>query len=189
MTIDPTRIARAKAMWRYVGEARPPFAAAPGPGQESVWDYPRPPSLAPDSREVRVMAGPLEIARGTRALRLLETASPPTFYLPAGDVHTDHLMPGEGQSHCEWKGAAQYWSIRAHQTDGSASALQNIAWSYPHPMAPYEALAGHFAFYPQQLECFVNGERVRPQPGRFYAGWITNELTGPFKGEAGSGGW
>ena len=179
------RLARAAAMWRHVGRERPPFALAPGPGQESVWDYPRPPRLVPDAREVIVMAGSVEIARSCQALRLLETASPPGFYLPALDVRTDLFTPAAGLSNCEWKGEAVYWSVKQPEGD----KLDSVAWSYPQPLAPYEALAGHFGFYPQHLACFVDGARVQPQPGRFYAGWITLDVIGPFKGAAGSGGW
>jgi len=179
------RLARAAAMWRHVGCERPPFALPPGPGQESVWDYPRPPRLVPDAREVVVMAGSVEIARSCQALRLLETASPPGFYLPALDVRTDLLTPAAGLSNCEWKGQAVYWSVKQPEGD----ELDSVAWSYPQPLAPYEALAGHFGFYPQHLACFVAGSRVQPQPGRFYAGWITLDVVGPFKGAAGSDGW
>ncbi len=185
MSVDHERLARARAMWRYVGEDRPPFALAPGAGQESVWDYPRPPRLAPDAREVVVCAGALEIARTSRALRLLETASPPTFYLPAADVRMDLLVEAGGSSHCEWKGNAAYASVQL--PDGTL--FDRAAWFYERPLPPYEALTGMVAFYPTELACFVAGERVRPQPGRFYAGWITDELAGPFKGEPGSGGW
>ena len=182
---DRERLARASAMWRHVGSDRPAFAMPPGAGQESVWDYPRPPRLVPDSREVIVLAGDVEIARSRRALRLLETASPPGFYLPAQDVHTALLTPAAAASQCEWKGQAAYWSVQPPGGD----ALDNVAWSYPNPLVPYEALAGHFGFYPQRLACFVGGVRVQPQPGRFYAGWITPDVVGPFKGTAGSGGW
>ncbi len=184
---DPAHIAalaRARAMWRYVGQARPPFAQAPGPGQESVWDYPRPPRLEPDAREVLVMVGPVEIARTRRALRLLETASPPTFYLPPEDVQMALLRPAQGASFCEWKGEARYWSVQA-----GSQWLGAVAWSYAQPMAGFEFLRDHIAFYPSRLECFVAGVRALPQPGRFYAGWVTPELVGPFKGEPGSGGW
>ena len=182
---DRERLARASAMWRYVGSERPAFALPPGAGQESVWDYPRPPRLQLDSREVIVLAGDLEIARSRRALRLLETASPPGFYLPAQDVRTALLRPAAGASQCEWKGQAAYWSVQPPGGD----ALDSVAWCYPQPLAPYEALAGYFGFYPQHLACFVGGVRVQPQPGRFYAGWITPDVVGPFKGAAGSGGW
>ena len=105
---------------------RPAFAAVPGPGQESVWDYPRPPVVVPDGREVTVHAGSVEIARSRAALRVLETASPPTFYLPLADVHRDFLEPAAGRSVCEWKGEARYWSV---VTD--AVRCERAAWSYP----------------------------------------------------------
>ncbi len=184
MPTDPARVARARAMWRWVGDERPPFAITPQPGQESVWDYPRPPRLAPDTREVVVRFGEVEIARTRRALRVLETASPPTVYLPVQDIRMEHLVPADGSSHCEWKGDAGYWSVVA---DGQR--LDRVAWSYPEPFDDFAALRDHIAFYPQPLDCRVDGVRVLPQPGRFYAGWITPEVIGPFKGEPGSGGW
>jgi uncharacterized protein (DUF427 family) len=179
---DPAK-ARARALWRHVGDERPTFAVTPGPGQQSVWDFPRPPALVPDAREVLVRTAGIEIARSTRTLRLLETASPPTFYIPAADVRIDLLQPAEGSSHCEWKGEARY------RTFAAPDGRRGRAWTYPDPQPPYQALAGHFAFYPGDFECFVDGARVQPQPGRFYAGWITPELVGPFKGEPGSQGW
>ena len=183
--IDPTDpAARARAMWRHVGQARPPFAQTPGPGQESVWDYPRPPRLEPDAREVLVMAGPVEIARTRRALRLLETASPPTFYLPPEDMQMALLRPAQGASFCEWKGEAGYWSVL-----NDPQWLDAVAWSYAQPLPGFERLRDHIAFYPSKLKCFVAGVRALPQPGRFYAGWITPEVVGPFKGEPGSGDW
>lgn len=182
------RLAYAKSMWRYAGNARPPFALPPAPGQESVWDYPRPPHLVPDLREVVIMANGIELARSHNALRLLETASPPTFYLPRKDIAMHLLIPGSGTSHCEWKGEAVYGSVRL-PAQAQSQQFDNVAWSYAKPLAPYEALADYVGFYPQPLECFVNGERVRAQPGRFYAGWVTAEVVGPFKGEPGSGGW
>ncbi len=178
------RVAQARAMWRYVGDERPPFAIPTKPGEESVWDYPRPPRIDDDAREVVVRLGEVEIARTQHALRLLETASPPTFYLPRADVRMALLQPGDGASACEWKGTAGYWSI-----DTGAQRLEGAAWSYPDPFAEFERLRDHIAFYPQVLDCRVDGVRVQPQPGRFYAGWITPEVVGPFKGEPGSGGW
>jgi uncharacterized protein (DUF427 family) len=171
-------------MWRYTGHDRPGFAQAPGPGQESVWDYPRPPRIVPDAREVVVALDGHEIARTRRALRLQETASPPTFYLPEIDIAMASLDSADGSSFCEWKGRAVYWSVRF-----GGHHLPRVAWSYPTPEAGYQALRGHIAFYPGPLECRVEGQRVRPQPGRFYAGWVTDEVVGPFKGEAGSEGW
>ncbi|MCL4799453.1 MAG: DUF427 domain-containing protein [Burkholderiales bacterium] len=172
-----------EAMWEYRGQKRPPFAEAPGPGQESVWDYPRPPRLVADARRVEVRAGGATIARSARAVRVLETASPPTFYLPPEDVDRTLLVPAPGRSVCEWKGAARYWAL-AHAPEEGA-----VAWSYPDPVPAFAALRDHLAFYPGRVECYVAGERVRPQAGRFYGGWITRELAGPFKGEPGTERW
>ena len=99
-------------MWEYTGQKRPPFAEQPRKGQESVWDYPRPPSLADDGRHIQVRAGDLVIADTTRAVRLLETASPPTFYIPQEDVRTELLAAHPSTSYCEWKGDAQYWALK-----------------------------------------------------------------------------
>lgn len=175
---------RARASWRWRGEGRPPFAAVPGPGQESVWDFPRPPRLVPEAREVLILWRGQEVARSTRTLRLLETAHPPTFYIPPADVQRALLRPAPGSSFCEWKGPAAYW----HLVDGD-SILAAVAWSYPRPLAGAEALTDHLAFYAHTLACSVGGAPARPQAGGFYGGWITPELTGPFKGDPGSEGW
>jgi uncharacterized protein (DUF427 family) len=175
---------RRRAGWKYDGRARPPFAETPGPGQESVWDYPRPPRLEPDPRLVEVRAGDVVVASTRRALRLLETAGAPTFYLPPDDVRLELLEPAAGSSFCEWKGEARYWSVVA-----GAQRVERAGWSYPHPYPEYAALRDHLAFFADRLECFVAGEHVRPQPGGFYGGWVTSELVGPIKGEPGSHGW
>ena len=101
------------AGWHYYGQERPPFAVAPGPGQESAWDYPRPPRIDADTREVIVRVSNIVVARTRSALRVVETASPPTFYIPRGDVAAEYLQPAPGASYCEWKGTARYWSILA----------------------------------------------------------------------------
>jgi uncharacterized protein (DUF427 family) len=183
MTDDP-RVQRARALWRHTGTQRPSFATEPGPGQESVWDYPRPPRIAPDGREVVVRVGTLEVARTRRAVRILETASPPTFYLPPQDVDMKRLHAESGSSFCEWKGLASYFGVHA-----DTQQLTAAAWSYPDPQPDFAAIRGYVAFYPSKLECYVAGERVRPQPGGFYGGWVTSELVGPWKGDPGSGSW
>ena len=180
----PDWLESARAHWRWRGQGRPEFAATPGPGQVSVWDFPRPPRVAPDSREVVIRWGHREVARTRRSVRVLETAHPPSFYLPWDDVDRTLLQRAAGGSFCEWKGPARYWSL----VDGDRR-IDTVAWSYPQPMAGAEALAPCVAFYPTTLECSVDGAKVRPQPGGFYGGWITPELVGPFKGEAGSEGW
>ena len=123
------------------------------------------------------------IADTRSALRLLETSHPPSFYLPPADVDMRYLEAAGGGSRCEWKGSAAYWDVVVGER-----RLSRVAWSYPEPF-DYRELAAHFAFYATTLECFVDGERVRPQPGGFYGGWVTSELTGPFKGEPGTSGW
>jgi uncharacterized protein (DUF427 family) len=180
----PGRLRRRRTAWRYAGTMRPPFAIDPGPEQESVWDYPRPPRLAPDGREVIVRKGPHEIARTCRAIRVLETASPPAFYLPPDEVRRDMLVPAGGESLCEWKGAASYWSVTL-----PGRRLNRVAWSYPHPLDGFEAIRDFVAFYPAALECYVDGVRVEPQPGGFYGGWVTPDVVGPFKGEPGTESW
>jgi uncharacterized protein (DUF427 family) len=177
-------LAAARAQWNWRGQARPAFAVEPGPGQVSVWDFPRPPRLVPDTREVVVRWGGIEVARTRRAVLVLETAHPPSFYLPLADVQRALLQPAPGGSFCEWKGPARYWSL-VH----GARSLPGIGWSYPQPLAGAEALADCVAFYAAGLECTVGGATVTPQPGGFYGGWITPELTGPFKGEVGTSGW
>ena len=171
-------------MWEYRGQKRPPFALEPGRGQESVWDYPRPPALQRDGRRVEVRFGDAILADSRRTYRVLETASPPTFYIPPADVHVELLRPSAGASFCEWKGAARYWALRAEGSPGEA-----VAWSYPQPTAPFAPIAEYFSFYPARVECYVDGERVLPQGGGFYGGWVTREIVGPFKGEPGTGSW
>jgi len=184
MTETPAWAKVARLKWQWCGQARPPFAAVPAPGQISVWDFPRPPRVIHDSREVRVRWGEREIACTRRAVCVLETSHPPSFYLPWGDVARQYFEPADGTSLCEWKGQARYWSL----VDG-AHCLASIAWSYPAPMAGAELLAHCVALYPAALECTVDGARVRAQPGGFYGGWITPELVGRFKGEPGSASW
>ena len=184
MSNIPDWLQTARDHWQWRGTARPSFAALPQPGQTSVWDFPRPPRLLHDTREVVVRWGDIEVARTRRAVRVLETSHPPSFYLPWADVAAQWLVAAPGGSTCEWKGPARYWSL----VDG-AGMLAGVAWSYPKPLEGAEALAGCVAFYPAQLDCTVDGARVLPQPGGFYGGWITPELTGPFKGAPGSSGW
>ena len=177
-------LASLREEWIHRGGARPDFARAPEKGQESVWDYPRPPALVKDTREVVVCLGGVELARSCHALRVLETASPPTFYLPPEDVNTELLHRGSGSSFCEWKGQATYWD--AEVADNREPGL---AWSYEEPFSESAPLAGYFSFYPARADCSVDGEVVRAQAGGFYGGWITDEIVGPFKGEPGTGGW
>jgi uncharacterized protein (DUF427 family) len=173
---DWAREARAK--WRFTGSERPEFARAPGAGQRSVWDFPRPPRIEPVPDEISVCVGDQPLARTRRSLRVLETGNPPTYYIPLPDVDLTRLVPSRQRSRCEWKGEAQYWMLVLED-----DSLPEVAWSYPAPFQEFERLRDHFAFYPGRLECFVGAVRVAPQPGGFYGGWVTPDLVGPFKGE------
>jgi len=161
-----------------------PTRIEPGPGQESVWDYPRPPALLPAGARIRVVHGGDVVADSTAALRVLETSQPPAYYVPRSDV-TARLTPSATRTLCEWKGVASYWDVHAGGT-----VVADAAWSYESPTEPFAGIAGHLAFYAQRLdECWVDDERVAPNPGSFYGGWITSRVVGPFKGAAGTLGW
>lgn len=162
-----------------------PTRIEPGPGQESVWDYPRPPRLEESNKHIQVIFNGQIVADTRRAKRVLETSHPPVYYIPIEDIKSEYLTPGTGSSWCEWKGRARYYTL----TVGDRKA-SNVAWGYPNPTATFKALKDHLAFYPEPMDaCYVDGEKVRPQPGGFYGGWITDDVVGPFKGEAGTSGW
>jgi uncharacterized protein (DUF427 family) len=162
-----------------------PKPIPPGPGQESVWDYPRPPRLEPVSHLIEVHFAGVVIARSNRCHRVLETSHPPVYYIPRADVQMQYLRPRPGSSFCEWKGQARYYSVVV----GEAVA-EDAAWSYPDPTPAFAAIRDALAFYAGRVDaCYVDGERVQPQPGGFYGGWITSKVVGPFKGEPGTWGW
>ena len=153
---------------------------------ESVWDYPRPPRVERDCRRVRVVLGGAVIAESTAALRVLETSHPPGFYLPLADIADGALEPSSARgTFCEFKGVASYYDAR-----GGGRVLQAAAWTFTEPSPGFEDLRGTVAFYPALMdECSVDGEAARAQPGDFYGGWITSDVTGPFKGGPGTRGW
>ncbi len=160
-------------------------AEFPGPGQESVWDYPRPPVLRASSTLVVIELAGVEVCRSTRGIQLLETSHPPSWYLPVQDWADGVLRPGEGSSSCEWKGIAAYLDVAVGDR-----VERSAAWTYPEPVPAFAALLGHVAVYPGRMDrCTVDGELVRPQDGGFYGGWITGSVVGPFKGTPGSWGW
>jgi uncharacterized protein (DUF427 family) len=163
----------------------PSTTAEPGPGRESVWDYPRPPRLERSSENVRVELGGVVVARTDAALRVLETSHPPVYYLPADCFVGDSLSATTRATWCEFKGRAVYWDLSA----GGLTAA-HAAWSYPRPAPGYEALVGHLAVYPSRVDgCWVGAQRVSAQEGDFYGGWITADIVGPFKGAPGTRGW
>jgi uncharacterized protein (DUF427 family) len=170
-------------MWKHTGKQRPAFAIEPGPGQESVWDYPRPPVLVATDEHVQVSHNNAILADTYAALRVLETASPPTYYIPAAAIDWSQLEAIAHSSFCEWKGRASYFALAGD------SSRNPVAWQYANPSTSFAAIDGHASFYPSRVCCEVNGERVIPQAGEFYGGWITRRVVGPFKGEPGTGHW
>ncbi len=164
---------------------RRPVPDPPRDGQESVWTFPRPAIAQPVSAHLQVVLDGRTIAETRRGVRTIETSHPPTYYFPPEDVVEAVLTRGSGSSFCEWKGAAIYWDV------GHGTTLRRAAaWSYPHPTPSFAIIRDHIAFYAAAMDaCFVDGERVEPQPGGFYGGWITSRVAGPFKGVPGSQGW
>jgi uncharacterized protein (DUF427 family) len=157
----------------------------PAPGQESVWDYPRPPALELTAKPVRVIFNDVVLAETQRAQRVLETSHPPVYYIPPEDIQFDYLTTVGRSTFCEWKGTAGYYTI----TVGDRKAEQ-AAWYYADPTPTFEAIRNYVAFYPSRMDaCYVDGEKVQSQPGDFYGGWITSEIVGPFKGDPGTWGW
>jgi len=166
------------------------FSSRPTPdpvvvGQESVWDYPRPPRLEPTSKHLRVALGGVVIAETTAAFRVLETSHPPNYYFPPDDVAPGAIERAKGASFCEWKGRAHYFTVR-----GGDRVETEAAWGYGDPSPAFAPIRDHVAFYAGRMDaCYVDDELVVPQPGMFYGGWVTSDVVGPFKGGPGSRGW
>lgn len=157
----------------------------PGPGQLSVWDFPRPPVLVQWHEQVVVRFAGQVVAQTTEAWSVLETSHPPTYYLPPGCWAEGALQPSTGSSVCEWKGSARYLDVH-----GGSAVASRAAWSYPDPTPAFAVLRDHVAVYPAAMEtCTVDGVDVAAQPGGFYGGWITPRVVGPFKGAPGTWHW
>lgn len=162
-----------------------PERIEPGPGQESVWDYPRPPRVESTSRHIQVVFNGKTIADTRSAKRVLETSHPPVYYIPPQDIQMDYLVPRFNTSFCEWKGEAHYYGLLVDDQQ-----VDIVGWYYPMPRPGFEAIQMHVAFYAQYVDaCYVDGELVTPQPGGFYGGWITKDIVGPFKGDPGTMTW
>ncbi len=156
-----------------------------GPGQESVWAYPRPAVAEACSAHIVIIHRGVTIADTRASVRTLETSHPPSYYIPPADIRAGVLRPAAGESFCEWKGVGSYWDVVVGD-----QVLSRVGWSYPAPTPGFAILRDHIAFYAAPFDrCLVNGEQVIPQPGRFYGGWITSAVAGPFKGVPGSYGW
>ncbi|MEJ6390557.1 DUF427 domain-containing protein [Gymnodinialimonas ulvae] len=152
---------------------------------EDVQSYPRPPALEPVSQRLRAVFADLPVADSEAAFRVLETHHAPTYYIPPGDVVMSALVPAARETFCEWKGRAVYYDL---VVNGRRST--HAAWSYPAPTARFEAIRDHLAFYATSLdEAFVGAIKVQPQPGDFYGGWVTPNLTGRIKGAVGTLHW
>lgn len=164
---------------------RPVAPDVPGPGQESVWDYPRPPRVETSTETVEVRLGGFVVASTQSAVRVLETSHPPAYYLPLDAFEPGALRPVEGTTFCEWKGVATYCDLVS-----PGATAPRAAWTYPDPTPGFEAIRDHVSIMPGLVEaCLVDGEMVRAQEGGFYGGWITDRVVGPFKGGRGSRGW
>ena len=162
-----------------------PTPIPPGAGQESVWDFPRPARAEPVTAHLRVEVAGRTVAETRAGFRAIETSHPPSYYFPPADVDMACLEPAETRSSCEWKGGARY-----HDVVVGAVRRPSAAWAYPDPTPAFRLLGGYLAFYPGRVDaCFVDGERVTPQEGGFYGGWITSRVAGPFKGPKGTNGW
>jgi uncharacterized protein (DUF427 family) len=162
-----------------------PKPIKPRLGQESVWDYPRPPKLERTDKHIQVFFNGELLADTRQAWRVLETSHPPVYYLPPEDIRMDYLNPTEGSSWCEWKGRAAYYDVVVGD-----KVAEKVAWTYSRPAPSFRAIRDHLAFYAWAMDrCLVDGELVRPQPGNFYGGWITDDIVGPFKGKPGTMGW
>jgi uncharacterized protein (DUF427 family) len=166
----------------------PPSGVVPepvGPGDESVWDYPRPPRWEPVPERIRVVVGGRELASSINAIRVLETAGAPVYYLPPADVDFSSLSAAVRTTFCEWKGTASYYDL-----DDPMRPVHSIAWTYHEPFPGFESIRDYLAFYASKVdEAWVGDELATPQPGRYYGGWVTRRIKGPIKGVPGSDGW
>jgi uncharacterized protein (DUF427 family) len=157
----------------------------PGPGQESVWDYPRPPRFEASTKHLQIIFNQVTIADTRCSMRVLETSHPPSYYIPPDDIQMQYLQKTSRVSWCEWKGQAGYYTVAV----GDKEAV-NAAWFYSNPTRVFEPIKDCVAFYPSLMDaCYVDGELVQAQAGDFYGGWVTKDIVGPFKGSAGTWGW
>lgn len=162
-----------------------PQRIEPGLGQESVWDYPRPPRLEDTDKHIQIIFNGVTFVDTHRPKRVLETSHPPNYYIPLEDIKMEHLLLTPQSSFCEWKGRAGYYTVRVGDKEA-----QNAGWFYADPTPAFASIKDYVGFYVHVMDaCYVNQEKVQPQPGNFYGGWITSEIVGPFKGIPGSWGW
>ncbi|MGB3788258.1 MAG: DUF427 domain-containing protein [Phormidesmis sp.] len=162
-----------------------PEPISPSSEQESVWDYPRPPKVEDVTKHIRIVFNNKIIADTHRSKRVLETSHPPNYYILLDDIKTEYLIPSAHSTYCEWKGRANYYTLQVGDRQ-----VKDVAWYYPEISPAHKELKGYVSFYPEPMDaCYVDSEKVQPQPGNFYAGWITKDIVGPFKGGPGSWEW
>jgi uncharacterized protein (DUF427 family) len=162
-----------------------PKPMTPGPGQESVWDYPRPPRLEEVGDHLRVIFDGESIADSVAGFRVLETSHPPVYYIPPEDIAQRYLAKAPGSTWCEFKGRATYWSL-----DVNGRRAENAAWSYPQPSPAFPSIAGYFAFYASRVdECWVGGKVVLPQEGDFLRRLDHRACGRAVQGRPGTSGW
>ncbi|NMG08348.1 DUF427 domain-containing protein [Brasilonema sp. UFV-L1] len=162
-----------------------PNPIPPQPGQESVWDYPRPARLEDSNKSIRVICNGIVLAQTSKPKRVIETSHPPVYYIPSEDIKLEHLIETPKKTWCEWKGRCQYYDVSVGD-----KYINHAAWRYFEPTPGFVSIQEYYAFYPSLMDaCYVNDQLVTPQPGDFYGGWITSDIVGPFKGSPGTMGW
>ncbi|MBO1046801.1 MAG: DUF427 domain-containing protein [Dolichospermum sp. DEX182a] len=162
-----------------------PQPIPPQPGQESVWDYPRPAILEDTNKHLKIIFNGIVLAETTKGKRVLETSHPPGYYIPGEDIKIEYLIATSRKSYCEWKGICEYYDISVGD-----KYIHNAAWKYIQPTPNFQSIQEYYSFYASLMDaCYVNDELVKAQTGDFYGGWITTDIVGPFKGEPGTMWW
>jgi len=185
MTKIPKELQKEVNKWRNFKRKMPENIITPGPGQESIWDYPRPPKVELFTKKIRVEFADKVIAETNKSYKVMETSSPPCYYIAQDDINMDCLFKSAYKTLCEWKGSARYWSIRIGD-----KISKNAGWSYPKPWEGFEDIKDYIAFFAGRVDgCYIGDEKVVPQSGDFYGGWITSNIVGPFKGDPGTEHW
>ena len=185
MTKIPEDIREEVKKWRSHKRDKPDNIIKPGPGQESIWDYPRLPKVELFTKNIRVKFAGKVIALTNKSYKVMETSSPPCYYISQENIEMEYLFKSAYKTLCEWKGIARYWSVRVGD-----KVSKNAAWSYPKPLEGFEQIKDHIAFFAGRVDgCYIDDEKVVPQAGDFYGGWITKNIVGPFKGESGTERW
>lgn len=164
--------------WRDRDRRVPDNVPEPSPNEESVWSYPHRPKVKAANDSVTVIFDETTIAESDDALKVLEKSQPPSYYIPAEDVRTGLLRESQAeQTLCEWKGNATYYDIKTE-----TGTAEEAAWTYPKPLEDYRELGKHYSFYPQKVQaCYVGDQKVLTQEGKYYGGWVTPDILGPFK--------